>query len=225
MTPLAHNPQDIMDEVANLASLPLHLHNISFARDLFVEIYRAWNGRNTHDDLRQLLNSGQIRTAMRALDIYFFGKALTSTTPTRNWTALKDLHVEGNIFAEGHKGHAVRPNQRAFGVIDFSERGEATIYIDAFSPDGSPRTTKQILETLVHEMAHAIYGSFACECQSCDGTDPEVLGPNGHGRLWVQLLERMRDTIRSWDEALGDFYDEDLEWYERYEQELEQSLW
>ncbi|KAG6364327.1 hypothetical protein INS49_005928 [Diaporthe citri] len=214
---LAHKPQDIWDEVARLANLPLSLRNIYFARRIFVAVYKHWNGRNTHDDIRQLLDSGELHLAMTALDFHFFGRALTGTTQTRNWPALAELHVEGNIFAEGHIGHAVRSESAAHALVHPSEHGKSTIYIDAFHLDGSPQTPKELLEILVHEMAHAAYDSFACRCKSCNDSDPEVLGGYGHGRLWVKLVEHMRDTIRSWDKALEDFYTEDLEWMHNWE--------
>lgn len=210
MTPVAHDPQDILDEVVNLGYLNPALHNAYVARDLVVAICRAWGGHNTHNYLRRLLASGHIGDALVALDIYFFGGALTGTTPTRSWPALSELYVEGNIFAEGHRGHAVRPDHAAHGMVSSSERGKTVIYIDAFRPDGCPHTFKEILETLVHEMAHAIYKSFGC--RNCNHLDPRVLGPHGHGLLWVKLVEHMRNTIRSWDKALEDFFTEDLVW-------------
>lgn len=210
MTTTAHKPQDILDEVANLAKLPLALHNVTFARDVFVTVYKEWKGRNKKNDLRQLIDSGHLRSAMTALDIYFFGRALTRTTPSRHWTALKELYVEGNIFAEGQRGYAVRLQHAISGLASTCKDGQTTIYIDALNANGSPRTPESILEILVHEMAHAIYQSFSCRCQGCNCLDPKVLGPYGHGRLWVGLAHHMGKTIRSWDEALKNFYAEDL---------------
>lgn len=208
LTPLAHTPQDVFETVTSLARLSPRAHNVSLAKWLFVTIYKQWSGRNTHDDMRQLLDSGHIRAAMDALDTYFFGKALTIRTPERNWSALGEIHVEGNIFAEGHIGHAVRPDAPAHGLVAGTWRGDTVMYLDAFDLDGSPRTIKQLLETLVHEMAHALYESFACRGRCCNQLDPEVLGVDGHGRLWVELVGHMRDTIRSWDKTLEDFYDD-----------------
>ncbi|KAI7779411.1 hypothetical protein LA080_000891 [Diaporthe eres] len=208
MTPLAHTPQDVLETVRSLARLSPRVHNVSFAQWMFVKIYKQWSGRDTHDDMRQLLDSGHIRSAMVALDTYFFGKALTITTLERNWAALGELYVEGNVFGEGHIGHALRPDAPAYGLVAGSWRGDTAMYLDAFDLDGSPRTIKELLGTLVHEMAHALYESFACRGRCCNQLDPEVLGVDGHGRLWVDLVKYMRDKIRSWDKTLEDFYDD-----------------
>lgn len=207
MTPLAHTPQDVFETVTSLARLSPRAHNVSFARWLFVMIYKQWSGRDTHGDMRQLLASGHVRTAMEALDTFFFGRALTMTTPERSWPALGQFYVEGDVFGKGHIGHAVRPDAPAYGLVAGSWRGDTAMYLDAFELDGSPRAIKGLLETLVHEMAHALFESFACRCPRCNQFDPKVLGHDGHGRLFVALVRHMRDTIRGWDKTLEDFYD------------------
>ncbi|KAK7697392.1 hypothetical protein SLS64_013585 [Diaporthe eres] len=130
MTPLAHTPQDVFETVTSLARLRPSAHNVSFAKWLFVTIYKQWSGRNTHDDMRQLLDSGHIRAAMEALDMFFFGKALTITTPERNWSALREFHVEGNVFGEGQIGHAVRPGAPAHGLVAALRRSHFPRHLD-----------------------------------------------------------------------------------------------
>lgn len=221
LAPEAHTPQAVLDAVKTFTSLYSNdRRTLSIAE--FIKIYKRWVGRSSHDDLKQLITSGDFHGAMAVLDCVFFcgaffGRAFVPNSPwNKHETALRGLHIEGNIFAKGHKGYAVSPNDTAWGLVQPLGNGQVAIYIDAFHPDGSPQTLENILETVVHEMAHAIFEVFACRCQSCNWSDAMVLGKNGHGRLWMEMAEHMRNTIRSWDEALNDFYDlDDIIWHNR----------
>lgn len=221
LAPEAHTPQAVLNTVKTFTSLCSYHPCLNVVTE-FVTIYKRWMGRRSHDDLNQLITSGDIRVAMNALDTAFFGGAFFGRPigHSCSWDnfdpALEELHIEGNIFAKGHKGYAVSPNARALGMVDPLGNGKVAIYINAFYPDGSPRTIESILETAVHEMAHAIFESFACQCQSCNWSDPTVLGKKRHGRLWMEMAQHMRNTIRSWDEAMNDFYDlNDILWHNR----------
>lgn len=221
LTPQAHTPQALLDTVKTFTSL-FSYHPRTDDVLKFVSIYKSWMGKSSHDDLKELIDSGHIRMAMSALDTAFFGGALFGRPigPSSSWDnfepALKELHIEGNIFAIGHKGYAVSPDDTAVGLALPLGNGQVAIYIEAFYRDGSAQTIEDILETAVHEMAHAIFKGFACQCPSCNCSDPTVLGKEGHGRLWVEMAEHMRNTIRSWDEALNDFYDPDeILWHNR----------
>lgn len=221
LTPQAHTPQAVLDTVKTFTSL-FSYHPRTDDVPKFVRIYKRWIGRSSHDDLKQLITSGDIHGAMSALDTAFFGGAFFGRPigPSSSWDnfepALNELHIEGNIFAKGHKGYAVNPNGTALGLAQYLGNGQVAIYIEAFHRDGSPRGLETILKTAVHEMAHAIFQGFACRCQSCNWSDPMVLGKKGHGRLWMEMAEHMKNTIGSWDEVLNDFYDlNDILWHNR----------
>lgn len=167
----------------------------------------------TPNDLDELRDD--LQSAMEVLDEFFFYDSLTVDWSGQGKIAIKELKIEGNIFSEGHDGHEtfLRTVSKTFpwGVADYVQ-GQTTIYIDAFV-NGSPRTIKSIFEILVHEMAHAIFLSLVRRgCGSPDISGPAVLGRYGHGLVWVGMAEHMRDTIRSWDTVLKNFYSEDLEW-------------
>lgn len=209
LSEMAHRPRCILDAVKKFTSTP---DNVQLAaRDRFVSLRKAWGFRFTGGSDDQELHD-VVRDAAVALDTYFFARSLTFIPPGADSAALEAIHVDRNIFEVGHIGHhVVTPEDgHIYGMTD--GYGQTTIYIDAMHK-GGPLAIKSIFETLVHEMAHAIYNCFACECESCDQEDPRVLGPGGHGRLWVKLMEHMRDTIRSWFNDLppGDFLAEDLE--------------
>lgn len=67
------------------------------------------------------------------------------------------------------------------------------------------RELKDVLETLVHEMAHAYLMLFACQCESC-GMET---GVTGHRPVWQELKQVMYMTIRQWDSSLRNFYADD----------------
>lgn len=144
-----------------------------------------------------------LRSAMEFLLPYFFGKSMHA-----------DLQFEDDIFAEDHIGYGLHAETGAtLGCAKITDSGRAIIYIDS-SLKRHP-TMVSLLETLVHELAHTVYDSFTCDCKSCERTNrsSKIIGRLGHGKLWVKMMEHMRDTIRSWDRDLATFMDNgDIEW-------------
>lgn len=209
-----YKPQGILDEVKRYTREPNHLQR-RFKRD-FVSVYQDWMGMETPNDAGELDDlRDDLQFVMEALDEFFFYGTLTGDWYEQGKKPVKELKIEGNIFCKGHVGHNtfLRTEGKKFprGVADYIH-GQTIIYIDAFE-NGSPRTVKSIFETLVHEMAHAIFQSFLrWGFGSYNTSDPAVLGRHGHGLVWVGMAEHMRDTIRSWDAVLKNFYPEDLAW-------------
>lgn len=166
----------------------------------------------TPSDFYQLeeLND-DLEFAMEALDAVFFAGSLTRPTLyAQHGVRLVDLQVQNNIFDEGEPGHRVYldiglPLLR--GAASSRGDGRTTIFIDTLK-NGSPRTVESIFETLVHEMAHAIFLSFACGGTNCQraAIHPSILGQIGHGDKWVEMAEHMRDTIQTWHHDLAHFY-------------------
>lgn len=213
LTPLAHEPKDILREVKRLTRQPDYLQEIYKRR--FVQYYRKWIGMRTPHDVYQLDElKRDLQMAMHALDAFFFAGSLTR--PSRyawHGVRLLDMQVQDNIFGKGKPGHQVYLDiglPVISGAACPTVDGRTTIYIDTLQ-NGSRTMVEIIFETMVHEMAHAIFHSFACRRGDCTriATRPEILGQIGHGDLWVGMAEHMRDTIQSWDVDLADFYNTD----------------
>lgn len=210
LTRFSHNPQHILNEVKKFTR---HLDYIQQGHmKKFVEIYKRWISVETTNDADQLKDLRKdLVSAMGALDGFFFYKSLTA-----NWHGQgMELKFEGNIFSAGHCGYdaclSMQNKEDPTGLTS-TDDGRTTIFIDAYE-NGVPRTIMDIFETLLHEIAHAIFQQFRTwECESCNLSDPAVLGSYGHGLVWVGLVKHMRDTIRSWDWALNNFFTEDLAW-------------
>lgn len=214
LTRFSHNPQHILNEVKTFTR---HLDYIqqSHMRN-FVQIYKRWISVETTGDADQLNDLRKdLVFAMGALDGFFFSRTLTAGWHGQGNEAILGLKFEGNIFFEGHCGYDAGlriQNKRVPKGLTSTRDGLTTIFIDAFG-NGVPRTIMDIFETLLHEIAHAIFQQFRTrECESCNISDPAVLGSYGHGLVWVGLVQHMRDTIRSWDRVLNNFFTEDLEW-------------
>lgn len=215
---LSHKPQDILNEVTGFTWPPNYTQE-DHKRE-FVRCYKDWKGMETPNDAEDFQElQRDLRSAMRALDGFFFNEVLSAYRRVRINEFFKELKLEGNIFSKGHDGHDafLRTQNRTFplGICE-SRNGQTTIYIDALQY-GVPRSIESIFETLVHEMAHAIFQSFANQrCVYCNTSDPAVLGTRGHGLVWVQMAEHMRDTIQSWDDSLAKFYNtDDIRWHNR----------
>lgn len=203
----AHKPQYVLEMVKRLANTPNSARDHD--KECFIFIYKTYQNW-TLDDFHQALYPDYVQRTMDLLDSYFFARSLTDKPLTRGWAALTGLYVEANVFAEGGRGHQERlelPRELNVAGLASGRGGRTTIFIDALD-NGVPRTFKSIVEILVHEMAHAIYMSFACNCVDCNTGGPEVLGYShmrGHGLLWVEMMEHMMFEIQSWHEDLSDF--------------------
>lgn len=199
-----HRPQDILDEVKYFTYEP-NQHQINGKRD-FVDIYIEWAGMKTVDDVDWLDKlSKALDFAMKALDAFFFANSLTRDLNGEGVNSTADLKFEANIFAKGRSGHGKYPRAKPPLGLVADNRGRTTIYIDAFD-NGAPQHVTEVFDTLVHEMAHAVYRLFACwGCERCSLSDPAVLGQKGHGLLWVEMMKLMMTEIQSWDEDLSNF--------------------
>lgn len=220
----AHTPRCILDMVQSLTNTP----NLSrsLPKEEFLRLYDEFQ-RDTTDFFSGELLSWIVQVATADLDAYFFGRSLTYTPSTGGQAALEGPYIEGNIFEVNHIGYHVgcryyagqkNPNVRNLNGLT-SGKTPTIIYIDAFKK-GVPRTIKSIFETLVHEMAHAIFRSYGCECNRCrgSGSEQDSIGPDGHGLPWVELMIHMRSEIQTWHEDLADFISMDDIWrhYHKY---------
>lgn len=206
---LRHRPQDILDNV-KWFTRELDFKQKSH-KTRFLKIYIYWLDGEAPEDPRELESlKKDLELAMQALDGYFFGGSFTENGPDRT----VDLCVQNNVFEEGQPGYPVAL-PKPWGLTRALGNGRTRIYIDTLH-DGYPRTTHSIFRTLVHEMAHAVYASFACKCTDCAHVSghPSVLGPRGHGRLWKEMAEHMRNEIQTWDYILSDFWnDGNMQWH------------
>lgn len=214
--PHSYTPQVIMDKVRQNASLPGLTNHQLKCKETIVSLYRSWMGFET----ARLHNMcGDLQIAMEALDGFFFTDSLTSTSlvgPGRRIASpIVSLLVERNVFKNGHPGNEdlVNRNTLPWGRAVSVTNDKLNIYIDTFR-HGSLGTMADIMETLVHEMAHAAMIVFMCKCKHCNGAacHSDILGPHGHGRLWIQMMEFMRTTIRGWDSGLAGFSTRDIYW-------------
>lgn len=194
---LSHKPQGILDAVKEFTSQidPVQLYH----KQEFVAIYKRWAGKKTLKNEGRFRNfSEDLEIASDALDGFFFGGSISA-----------DLKAQNDIFY----GDDFHPDCVGLcGMTRASDDGDVVIYIDT-SPS-THATVQSILETLAHEMAHAIYESFKCSCESCIRTTDrwEILGPDWHGELWSKMAEHMRATIQAWDNDLANFWnDGDIE--------------
>lgn len=66
------------------------------------------------------------------------------------------------------------------------------------------QSARTIINTLLHEMAHAFLIRFACSCNSCscEVTRCGTLGLTGHGPLWVRLCEAIEEEAERSFKAL-----------------------
>lgn len=216
---LSRKPREILNKVKRYTSQP-NYNQEDHKRD-FVRCYQLWKGMRAPNDAEKLQElQRDLRSAMKALGGFFFHEVLTANWHVQGKTAFKELKLEGNIFSKGHVGHyeLLRTQDMTIpmGLCVPDADGQTTIYIDAFR-NGNPQYIESIFETLVHEMAHAIFQSFKYRgCGNCNISNPAVLGTHGHGLVWVGMVEHMKDTIRTWDNALAKFYDtDDIRWHNR----------
>lgn len=151
----------------------------------------------------------QLWLLMQSLDTFFFSGLLTG-----GQDPIVRLDLGENIFDQfgefGERGRLTlgktegKLGNRDASTFNLRIRVEACI---PWSSEGHivRRDLTSLLETLVHEMAHAYYISFTCLCGSCQ----REMGARGHGPVWQELKQAMYMTIRRWDWSLRDFYTND----------------
>lgn len=220
LTPLSHEPQHILDATKQFTQRPGWLQKRS--RLIFVNIYKKWRGKKTPKNLDKFKEfEKDLALAMRALDRFFFGGSLTMKRPSLHphkpiSAPISSLVAENYVFCNRshHKGaaaHLTREGQpKDRGLTHIGEEGRTEIYIDTYVY-GRHTTTRETFEVLFHEMTHAIYMSFSCRTSKCahHAQDCQIFGRQGHGLLWKKMAEYVSDTIRTWDDSLVDFIDED----------------
>jgi len=151
-----------------------------------------------------------LRVFMQLLDAFFFSGRFTGGKDPRVKLEFRgDIFEQWDAFKEGKRMTWTAGFARwLFKDVGASRvRIKVNIEVDASEPrlrEGrlARRALIQVLETLVHEMAHAHFILFACQCLSCQGQ----IGASGHGAVWQELKQAMSAEIRSWDWSLRNFY-------------------
>lgn len=61
-------------------------------------------------------------------------------------------------------------------------------------------TIHNILDTLLHEMAHAVFFLFKCNCRVCACQRNEIMGRglSGHGPAWTKLCKAIQEDADRW---------------------------
>lgn len=196
---LSYQPQPLLQRTKEFFQREDLIGDQILAQGAFVQVFKSRKFRldPTESDLRWL---------MYAMDTFFFSSLLTG-----GQDPLVRLEFGEDIFKEFRN---LRGSQMRHLGLTSSEGGiqdwKMLINVEASTPwlwKGClvRRTFIEVLETLVHEMAHAYLELFSCRCWSCQ----LEVGPSGHGLVWRELKENMYMTIRGWDASLWDFYTND----------------
>lgn len=167
-----------------------------WARYSFVRIFKSREFRlnPTESKLLKLLH---------CLDTFFFSSLLTrGQDPIVRFNFGDDIFEQFEKFREGQSITWGRTRSEG-NIWDYRMQ----IKVEASEP--SPwegclvrRSSMDVVQTLVHEMAHAYLFLFSCPCWSCR----MEIGPTGHGAVWQELKQAMCMEIRTWDPSLRDFY-------------------
>lgn len=198
---LSYQPQPLLRRTKEFFQREDLIADQILAQSVFVQVFKSRTFRlnPTEPDLRWL---------MYAMDTFFFSSLLTG-----DQDPLVRFEFGENIFKDFINVRKTRKitwgRARPEGGI---QDWRMLISVEASTPwvwEGCliRRTFKEVLETLVHEMAHAYLGLFSCLCWSCR----MEIGPSGHGHVWRELKEAMYMTIRGWDPSLWDFYINDTD--------------
>lgn len=148
----------------------------------------------------------QLQSLMQSLDQFFFSGLLTGDQGT-----FVSLEFREDIFEENRT--LGEDGRLTLGRTEGKEEGstfQIRIRVEACDPwprqgHSVRRDMMDVLEILVHEMAHAYFISFTCPCGWCQ----QEMGAKGHGPAWQELKKAMYTTIRQWDPALWNFYVDD----------------
>lgn len=196
---LSYQPQQLLQRTKEFVQREDLIADQIFAQSIFVQVFKSQQFRlnPTESDLRWL---------MHAMDTFFFSSLLTGgQDPLVRLEFGEDIFKEFRSLRETRKLSWGR-TRSVGGIQDW----RMLISVEASTPwwfEGClvRRTFKEVLQTLVHEMAHAYLELFSCRCWSCQ----LEVGPSGHGLVWRELKENMYMTIRRWDPSLWDFYTND----------------
>lgn len=148
----------------------------------------------------------QLWWLMQYLDQFFFSGLLTGgQDPTVSLEFKEDIFEENRTLGEDDRFFLGKTQGRMEGSTC-----KITIQIEAHSDwrrEGHfvRRGMMNVLETLVHEMAHAYFMFCTCRCKCCQWQ----MGANGHGPAWQELKKAMYTTIRQWDLSLCNLYVDD----------------
>lgn len=139
------------------------------ARDNFLFLFRLHQDE-TYTELVTLEELAE------CLDAFFFAGALTGGGGGGRRRILRCLELEQDIFAAAPTAadscsqgdvHAAMP----LGASRLAQNAQGewglTISIDPDNRVGMPSPLHNLLETLIHEMAHSFLRSFICSCASC----------------------------------------------------------
>lgn len=133
-------------------------------------------------------------------DDYFFRGAL------QKWTRIEWVDYASDPDAYG----STKADSEAEDESDVLEILEVLITITRppESEGWDEKVVRRILETILHEIAHAIFRAFRCRCVDCECTTSLALtiGMEGHGPLWVELAQAIETVCELkfrgwWDEG------------------------
>ena len=129
-----------------------------------------------------------LQPVYHVLDDFLFRRALRSNCGVE-WADAQKAHCrevgwaekEDNIRGPKHMIYIVRPSVR------------------------TPRTVQDCLDTLLHEMCHAIF-SLACQCAICGCELNEMNGEGltGHGPAWQIVAPAIEDCVNLWLKGFSD---------------------
>src|SRR3569833_1079850 len=181
-----YKPRELFNRVMTSAYRPEWTASQRQAVSGFVELYLQ------HRQDKDPPTKDLMWTFIKYLDHFFFEGLLTQVGP-----AQVDLIVcQFDLFGE-HLG-CFRYRSEATGLI-----GEIEIHTHACQGGWlDQRTLEDIIDTLVHEMAHGYLSIFSCRGQECTRNNHNTLGVTGHGQVWVSLAAVMYKSIQCWHPQL-----------------------
>ena len=182
--------------------------------------FDEWRSTVKEDFMKRFINAQiqsypdetQLRSLMQALDTFFFSNLLTEgPDPIVKLEFRDDIFSQIGKLGEGQQellGNATlewAPGQSRSAL-------RVTIRVDAtqawpVEERNVRRDLIDVLETLVHEMAHAYLIVFVCRCDEC----LREMGAKGHGPVFRELKQAMYMEMRRWDVSLRNFYIDDYD--------------
>ncbi|KAI0383747.1 hypothetical protein F5Y04DRAFT_287059 [Hypomontagnella monticulosa] len=146
---------------------------------------------NSLEELRH-----DIQCLADSLDAFFFFKLLRH--------AIK-LGSGINVVGEDPLGLDEKIEGETF-VCKVRDREYIQININIGSDETGLYELSAIAGQLVHEMVHAYFLHFACDCAKCDKDRLNTVGVehDGHGPLFLMLHRLIVTEIRRWGESAGD---------------------
>lgn len=175
----SHRPKYLVNSILKFSASK---HNLTAsqleARNNFVEAFNRLALQPSPISLSRDSLEAELFHLATMLDLFFFGGELTKGGCREALLAVEAADFE---FFDGCLGSEKSPRN-----------GKVTIQIEL--TDGPRyRQWKEVLKTLVHELAHAFLMAFVCRCGSCGEDDAD-----GHGDLWSKLNDRILRTVPGW---------------------------